>query len=239
MPPMPGAGILNSNARKSIVTASSSAGHRAPCRLQRFGRCAEPRPICTITAPQPHPSSKEFARAPPHRRQQHLAKINRHPFMFCNLALSKSPPAMAHPGRALAGGGCGSRTVQPQPCGIGGGESAAGARRWDAGIEGSRAVRCLGPNGWPSPSTSAVLCAGDQLHYAGLDQVNLTIPRSLRGRGTVDLVLTVDGVNSPAPRFPSSLRTAFACRQGCWFRRSRPLYLPAVRRLLRPRSCVE
>jgi uncharacterized protein (TIGR03437 family) len=38
-----------------------------------------------------------------------------------------------------------------------------------------------------------VLYAGDQLQYAGLDQVNVSIPRSLRGRGTVDLVLTVDG----------------------------------------------
>jgi hypothetical protein len=86
MPPMPGAGIPNSNAQKSIVTASSSAGHRPPGHQQRFVRCAEPRTICTIAAPATAPLSEELARAAPHRRQQHLAKINRHRFIFCNLA---------------------------------------------------------------------------------------------------------------------------------------------------------
>jgi uncharacterized protein (TIGR03437 family) len=36
--------------------------------------------------------------------------------------------------------------------------------------------------------------AGAQGEFAGLDQVNLLLPKSLRGRGDVDVVLTVDGV---------------------------------------------
>jgi hypothetical protein len=35
---------------------------------------------------------------------------------------------------------------------------------------------------------------GAQGDFAGLDQVNIQIPRSLAGRGEVDLILTVDGV---------------------------------------------
>jgi uncharacterized protein (TIGR03437 family) len=38
-----------------------------------------------------------------------------------------------------------------------------------------------------------VLYAGPQSGYAGLDQVNVRVPRSLAGRGAVDVVLTVDG----------------------------------------------
>jgi uncharacterized protein (TIGR03437 family) len=37
------------------------------------------------------------------------------------------------------------------------------------------------------------LFAGPQGQYAGLDQINLRIPQSLRGRGDLDVVLTVDG----------------------------------------------
>ncbi len=38
-----------------------------------------------------------------------------------------------------------------------------------------------------------VLYAGPQGGFAGLDQVNLRIPRSLIGVGETNLVLTVDG----------------------------------------------
>jgi uncharacterized protein (TIGR03437 family) len=37
------------------------------------------------------------------------------------------------------------------------------------------------------------LFAGPQGQYAGLDQINLRLPQSLRGRGDLDVVLTVDG----------------------------------------------
>jgi uncharacterized protein (TIGR03437 family) len=38
-----------------------------------------------------------------------------------------------------------------------------------------------------------VLFAGAQGQFPGLDQINLTIPRSLAGRGMVDVVVTVEG----------------------------------------------
>lgn len=41
--------------------------------------------------------------------------------------------------------------------------------------------------------TSEVLYAGAQGAFVGLDQVNVRLPRSLAGRGEVDIVLTVDG----------------------------------------------
>ncbi|HMX27871.1 MAG TPA: hypothetical protein PKC13_19940, partial [Blastocatellia bacterium] len=37
------------------------------------------------------------------------------------------------------------------------------------------------------------LYAGAQSDFAGLDQVNLRLPRSLAGRGDVEIILTVDG----------------------------------------------
>jgi uncharacterized protein (TIGR03437 family) len=37
-----------------------------------------------------------------------------------------------------------------------------------------------------------VLYAGPQSEYPGLDQVNLKLSPALRGRGTVDISLTVD-----------------------------------------------
>lgn len=40
--------------------------------------------------------------------------------------------------------------------------------------------------------------AGQQGTYVGLDQVNLVLPRSLRGQGTVSVVLTVDGKTANA-----------------------------------------
>jgi uncharacterized protein (TIGR03437 family) len=38
-----------------------------------------------------------------------------------------------------------------------------------------------------------VIFAGDQGTFVGLDQVNITVPRTLIGRGNVDVSLTVDG----------------------------------------------
>ncbi|MEP7337149.1 MAG: cytochrome c peroxidase, partial [Acidobacteriota bacterium] len=42
-------------------------------------------------------------------------------------------------------------------------------------------------------ANAEVLSAGAQGDFVGLDQVNITIPRSLAGRGNVDIVLRVDG----------------------------------------------
>jgi uncharacterized protein (TIGR03437 family) len=38
-----------------------------------------------------------------------------------------------------------------------------------------------------------VFYAGAQGTYPGLDQVNIVLPLQLRGKGEVDLILTVDG----------------------------------------------
>ena len=46
--------------------------------------------------------------------------------------------------------------------------------------------------------SAPVSYAGPQGSYAGLDQANIQIPASLAGRGTVNLLLTVDGVASNA-----------------------------------------
>jgi uncharacterized protein (TIGR03437 family) len=45
-----------------------------------------------------------------------------------------------------------------------------------------------------------VLYAGPQMQFAGLDQINVRLPGSLRGKGEVDLVLTADGVASNTVR---------------------------------------
>ena len=41
--------------------------------------------------------------------------------------------------------------------------------------------------------TAQVQYAGAQSQFAGLDQVNVAVPRALAGLGEVDLALTVDG----------------------------------------------
>ena len=43
-----------------------------------------------------------------------------------------------------------------------------------------------------------ILFAGAQGNFTGLDQLNLAIPRSLAGRGNVDVVVRVDGTNANA-----------------------------------------
>ena len=43
-----------------------------------------------------------------------------------------------------------------------------------------------------------VLYVGDQVQYAGLDQINLRLPQSLTGAGLVDVVIYVDGKASNA-----------------------------------------
>ena len=42
-------------------------------------------------------------------------------------------------------------------------------------------------------TNAEVLYAGPQGDFVGLDQSNVRIPRSLKGRGEVDVVMTVDG----------------------------------------------
>jgi uncharacterized protein (TIGR03437 family) len=44
--------------------------------------------------------------------------------------------------------------------------------------------------------TRAAMFAGAQGTYAGLDQVNVALPQSLRGAGSVNVSLMVDGTAS-------------------------------------------
>ena len=63
---------------------------------------------------------------------------------------------------------------------------------YGTGIRGASSIANLDVTigGVPVP----VEYAGPQRQFAGLDQVNLHLPRSLNGKGETDLVLTVDGV---------------------------------------------
>jgi uncharacterized protein (TIGR03437 family) len=58
-------------------------------------------------------------------------------------------------------------------------------------------IRFRQPNGVVTATiggvNASVTYAGDQGTFIGLDQINIEIPRSLRGRGLVEVVLTVDG----------------------------------------------
>ena len=59
------------------------------------------------------------------------------------------------------------------------------------GIRGTAGVRSVTAHG--GNQEIPVLFAGPQGSYDGLDQVNLRIPRSLAGAGTVEIALAVDG----------------------------------------------
>jgi uncharacterized protein (TIGR03437 family) len=75
----------------------------------------------------------------------------------------------------------------------------------DLGPEGDVIVLELYGTGWRNLSSRAavsvkiggveaeVLYAGQQFGFAGLDQMNVRVPRALAGRGEVDVVVTVDG----------------------------------------------
>ncbi len=85
----------------------------------------------------------------------------------------------------------------------------------DFGPAGDELVLVLFGTGWRYRSSlAAVSCvidgvaatvgyAGAQGSFVGLDQINIGLPRSLAGRGEVDLVLTVDGLSN-------TVRLAFA-----------------------------
>jgi uncharacterized protein (TIGR03437 family) len=60
---------------------------------------------------------------------------------------------------------------------------------YGTGIRGYRAL----PDVTLGGVAATVLGAAAQSQYAGLDQVNVIVPRELKGRGDVDVVLKVDG----------------------------------------------
>lgn len=66
------------------------------------------------------------------------------------------------------------------------------------GVRGRNALPAL--NAQLGGENVAVLYAGAQNSFAGLDQINLQLPASLRGRGEVDVTLTADGRTSNTVR---------------------------------------
>lgn len=88
----------------------------------------------------------------------------------------------------------GAGTCAPKPISLGGAGDSVAIELYGTGIRGRSSIinvtATVGTTGVP------VLYAGAQSQYAGFDQVDLLLPRSLAGAGTVDLTLTADGVGS-------------------------------------------
>jgi uncharacterized protein (TIGR03437 family) len=85
-----------------------------------------------------------------------------------------------------AAGDCGTAPISIQPGGAGTYLSLYGTGIRGVSSQAGVKVTIAG-TGVP------VLSAGAQAQYAGLDQVNVELPGSLRGRGDVDVALVVDG----------------------------------------------
>jgi len=90
---------------------------------------------------------------------------------------------------------CGSGTCVSVPIGIDGG-STVYVSLYGTGIRGAASSTLCTVGGVPVP----VIFAGPQSAYPGLDQVNISIPASLAGRGSVDVVVTSGGKASNAVR---------------------------------------
>ena len=89
---------------------------------------------------------------------------------------------------------CSSGTCNPVPIVLDG-SSTVYVSLYGTGIRGAAAVTCT-IGGVSAP----VSFFGAQPTYPGLDQVNVPIPASLRGRGTVDVTVTAGGVTSNVVR---------------------------------------
>jgi len=89
---------------------------------------------------------------------------------------------------------CGSAGCVSVPMDLGGPTDTLVVELYGTGIRGrsslSNAVAQIG--GVPA----AVGYAGSQLQFDGLDQVNVSVPRSLAGAGEVPVVFTVDGITA-------------------------------------------
>ncbi len=60
-------------------------------------------------------------------------------------------------------------------------------------------------------ASADVTFAGLQAQFVGLDQVTVRLPRSLAGRGEVDVALTVDGQAITNPLTLESLKRRMLC----------------------------
>jgi len=90
---------------------------------------------------------------------------------------------------------CSSGTCQPVPIAIDD-QSTVYVSLYGTGIRGATSPVTCTVGGVPAP----VLFAGPQGAFPGLDQVNVSIPATLRGRGAVDVVVTAGGQTSNAVR---------------------------------------
>jgi uncharacterized protein (TIGR03437 family) len=84
-----------------------------------------------------------------------------------------------------------ARSCLGAPLSLGGGGDTLYVELYGTGIRGAAAVQCFA-GGQSVP----VLYAGQVAAYAGLDQVNISIPKSLAGSGDVRLYVVADGVTS-------------------------------------------
>ena len=94
--------------------------------------------------------------------------------------------------------GCQLSACQPAPLDLGAAADVVFLQLYGTGIRGrsSPAAATAKIGGVDAPVEYADAVPG----IAGLDQVNLRVPRSLIGRGEVDVVLTVDGKSANAVR---------------------------------------
>jgi uncharacterized protein (TIGR03437 family) len=90
-------------------------------------------------------------------------------------------------------GGCGAAPAScaTVPIDLGSAADQAILQLYGSGIRGRSSLASVSSR--IGGETAEVLYAGAQGQYAGLDQVNVRLPRSLAGRGEVDVVLTADG----------------------------------------------
>jgi uncharacterized protein (TIGR03437 family) len=83
------------------------------------------------------------------------------------------------------------RSCLPSPLSVGGATDTLYVALYGTGIRGAASVKC-----YVAGQSVPVLYAGPVASDAGLDQVNLSIPKSLAGSGDVRVYLVADGVTS-------------------------------------------
>jgi len=84
----------------------------------------------------------------------------------------------------------------PAPISLGGSEDQVALVLYGAGVRGRAALS--GVKAEAGGENCQVFFAGPHMSFAGLDQVNLWLPRSLRSRGEVEVLLTVEGIKTNA-----------------------------------------
>jgi uncharacterized protein (TIGR03437 family) len=80
-----------------------------------------------------------------------------------------------------------ARSCLPVPLSLGGATDTLYVELYGTGIRGAASVQCF-----VAGQSVPVLYAGAANGYSGLDQVNISIPRSLAGAGTVRVYLIAD-----------------------------------------------